>query len=169
MSELHPAAGTTGDYLLTARDQAHTFYAQLMLAVRGGRWLVVQLTPPDFVQVFAPAGPPPPAPPARSSAPEKAARLFLRGYLPWLYGQAPPRAITDLTSGLQAALKAHPPRVPPTMHALIAKVAAIAMQRHGSGWQTLANITDGHETYELVLTVAPTRGRWLVSKVSLPR
>ena len=55
------------------------------------------------------------------------------------------------------------------MHSLRPKVAAIAMQRRGRGWQALPNISDGHETYELVLTVAQTRGMWLVSKVSLPR
>ena len=121
------------------------------------------------MQVFAPAGPPPPAPPPGSAAAENAARLFLRGYLPWLYGQAPLRAITAATSGLLADLKAHPPRIPPTMQALRPKVAAIAMQRRGHGWQALPNISDGHETYELVLTVAQTRGRWLVSNVSSPR
>jgi hypothetical protein len=31
---------------------------------------------------------------------------------------------------------------------------------------TLPNISDGRETYELVLTVTQTHGRWLVSTVS---
>ena len=105
-------SGASDSYLLTARDDAHAFYAQMTLAEQHGRWLVAQLTPPDFVQVFAPAGPPPPAPPRGSAAAENAARLFLRGYLPWLYGQAPLRAITAATSGLLADLKAHPPRDP---------------------------------------------------------
>ena len=55
------------------------------------------------------------------------------------------------------------------MRSLHPKVAAIAMQRHGRGWQALPNITDGRETYELVLTITQTRGRWLVSGVSSPR
>jgi hypothetical protein len=166
MKQLHPAVGATGSYLLTARDDAHAFYAQMTIAEQDGRWLVVELTPPDFVQVFAPAGPPPPAPPPGSSGAEDAARLFLRSYLPWLYGHAPLRAIAGATSGLLANLKAHPPRIPPTMQSLRPMVAAIAMQRHGHGWQALPNINDGHETYELVLTVAHTRGRWLVNNVS---
>ena len=168
MTELR-AAGASDSYLLTARDDAHAFYAQMTLAEQHGRWLVAQLTPPDFVQVFAPAGPPPPAPPPESAAAENAARLFLRSYLPWLYGQAPLRAITAATSGLLANFKAHPPRIPPTMQALRPKVAAIAMQRHGSGWQALPNISDGHETYELVLTVEQTHGRWLVNNIGSPR
>jgi len=169
MTELRPAVGASNSYLLTARDDAHAFYAQMTLAEQHSHWLVAQLTPPDFVQVFAPAGPPPPPPPPGSAAAENAARRFLRGYLPWLYGQAPLRAITPATSGMLADLKAHPLRIPPTMQALRPTVAAIAMQRRDRGWQALPNISDGHETYELVLTVAQTRGRWLVSNVSSPR
>jgi hypothetical protein len=169
MTQLRPAAGTTGSYLLTARDDAHTFYTQITLAEQHGHWLVVALTPPDFVQVLAPAGPPQPAPPHGSAAAENAARLFLGGYLPWLYGQAPLHTIMGATNGLRADLKAHPPRVPPTMQSLQPKVAAIAMQRRGRDWQALPNINDGHETYELVLTVTHTRGGWLVNNVSSPR
>ena len=169
IAELHPAVGAAGSYLLTARDDAHAFYVQMTLAEQHSLWVVIELTPPDFVQVFAPAGPPPPAPPPGSAGAESAARVFLRGYLPWLYGHAPLSAITAATSGLLAGLKAHPPRIPPTMPALRPKVAAIAMQRRAYGWQGLPNISDGHETYELVLTVAQTRGRWLVNNVSSPR
>jgi hypothetical protein len=169
MTQLRPAVGTTGSYLLTARDHAHSFYAQMTLAEQHGRWLVAQLTPPDFVQVFAPAGPPPPATPPGSAGAENAARLFLHGYLTWLYGHAPLHAITGASRVLLANLKAHPPRVPPTMQSVQPKVSAIAMQRRGRGWYALPNINDGHETYELVLTIAHTRGQWLVTNVSSPR
>jgi len=167
IGQLRPAEGASDSYLLAARDDAHTFYAQITRAPQEGRWLVAQLTPPDFAQVLAPVGPPAPAPPPGSAAAENAALLFLHGYLPWLYGQAP-RAIAAATTGLLADLKAHRPRIPPTMRSLRPAVAAIAMRRRGPGWQALLNITDGHETYELVLTV-DTRGRWLVSNVSGPR
>ena len=169
ITDLRAAVGASNSYLLTARDDARTFYSQMTLGKRHGRWLVAELTPPDFVQVFAPPAPPPTAPPPGSAAADSAARLFLHGYLPWLYGQEPLRAITSATNGLLVDLKAHPPRIPPTMQALRPKVAAIAMQRRGHGWQALPNINDGHETYELVLTVAQTRGRWLVNTVSSPR
>jgi hypothetical protein len=119
--------------------------------------------------VFAPAGPPPPAPPHGSAPAQNAAQRFLRGYLPWLYGQAPLRTVPSAAGGLLAGFKAHPPRVPPTMRSLRANLEAIAMQPHGQGWQALANISDGHETYELVLALAQTHGRWLVNNVSLPR
>jgi len=166
ITQLRAAVGANDSYLVTARDHAHAFYTQMTLADQHGRWVVIELTPPDFVQVFAPAGPPPPPPPPGSAGAEHAALRFLHGYLPWLYGQAPLRTITTATSGLLADLKAHPPRIPPTIRSLRPNVAAIAIKRRGPGWQALPNITDGHETYELVLTlVAPTRGRWLVSNV----
>ena len=98
--QLRAAQDQSDGYLLAARDDAHTFYAQIALRERQGRWIVVQLTPPDFVQTFAPAGPQPPAPPRGSAAAQDAAVRFLQGYLPWLYGQAPLHAIRAATSGL---------------------------------------------------------------------
>ena len=121
------------------------------------------------MQALAPAGPPAPAPSRASAAPETAARRFLQGYLRWLYGQAPLHAIEDATTGLLVGLKSHSPRIPPGMRSLHATVSTIALQRHGSGWQALPNVTDGRETYELVLTITQRRGRWLVSGVSNPR
>jgi len=167
ITQLRAAVGASDSYLLTARDHAHAFYAQLTLADQHGRWVVIELTPPDFAQVFASAGPRPPPPPPGSAGAEHAALRFLHAYLPWLYGQAPLRTITTATSGLLADLKAHPPRIPPTIRSMRPHIAAIAIKRRGPGWQALPNITDEHETYELVLTVvARTRGRWLVSNVS---
>ena len=54
------------------------------------------------------------------------------------------------------------------MRTLHPTVAAIAVQRRGSGWQALPNITDGRETYELVLTITPAHRGWLVSNVGSP-
>jgi hypothetical protein len=109
MTELRPAVGAANSYLLTARDDVHTLYAQITLAEQNGDWLVVELTPPDFEQVFAPAGPPPPAPPSGSAGPEDATRLFLRGYLPWLYG----RGATQDDHGRDQRAPGGPKRTPP--------------------------------------------------------
>jgi hypothetical protein len=166
MTQLTPAADIRNSYLLTARDRAHAVDAQMTLAERDGRWRVTQLTPPDFLQAFAAAGPSSPPAPSGSAGAERAARLFLRGYLPWLYGQVPRRGITAATRRLLAGFTAHPPRIPPTMRALAPTVAAIAMQRRGHAWQAFPNVTDGQETYELALTVTQNHDRWLVSHVS---
>jgi hypothetical protein len=68
LSQLQAAQGQSDSYLLAARDDAHTFYTQITLRELQGRWVVVQLTPPDFVKTFAPAGPRPPAAPRGSAA-----------------------------------------------------------------------------------------------------
>jgi hypothetical protein len=166
MTQLHRAAGERNSYFLSARDDAHLFYVQLGLADQHGRSIVAQLTPPDFVQVLTPPAPPP-TPPNGSAAALDAAERFLAAYLPWLYRQAPLRAADSATSTLLTALRAHPPRVPPAIRTLRPRVAAIGMQRDGRSWQALANISDGHEAFELVL--AHTHGRWLVTAASSPR
>ena len=84
-------------YLLAARDDAHTFYAQITLRERHGRWLVVQLTPPDFVQAFAPAGPQPPAPPRGSAGAQDAARAV------------PPAAICRGSTARRLCTRSGPP------------------------------------------------------------
>ena len=169
LAQLRAAQGQPDSYVLAASDAAHTFYATIAVSRQRGGWLVTALTPPDFVQALAPPGPPAPSPPAGSSAPEHAARAFLDEYLPWLYGQGPLRAIHDTTGALLAGLSGRPPRVPLTTRSLHPKLVALALQHHRGGWQALPNITDGRETYELVLTITQTRGRWLVSGVSNPR
>jgi hypothetical protein len=169
LAELRAAPGQPGSYVLAAHDAAHTFYATITLSQRHGRWLVSGLTPPDFVQALAPAGPSAPAPPSGSAAPERAARGFLAGYLPWLYGRGSLDAIHNATAKLLTGLEHRPPRVPLTMRSLRPELVAIALQRRGSSWRALPNVTDGRETYELVLTVTHTRGRWLISAVSNPR
>lgn len=170
LGELRAVQGQPGTYVLAASDAAHTFYATIAASQQNGRrWLVSELTPPDFVQALALPGPPAPPPPAGSSAPERAAHVFLDGYLPYLYGQGSLRAIHDATANLVVGLQRRPPRVPLTMRSLHPKLVALALQHHRAGWQALPNITDDRESYELVLTITQTRGRWLVSSVGNPR
>ena len=139
--QLRAALDQSDSYLLAARDDAHTFYAQIALRERQGRWIVVQLTPPDFVQTFAPAGPQSPAPPRGSAAAQDAAVRFLQGYLPWLYGQAPLHAIRAATSGLLASLGSHPPRVPPAMRSLRPQGCS---DRRAAARQRMAGASEHH-------------------------
>jgi hypothetical protein len=170
ITQLQRADQLRNSYFLAARDRAHTFYAQLTLGRRRhGRWLVVQLTPPDFMQALAPAGPPGPAPPRGSRDAEVIAQRFLATYLPWLYGHASLTLMMPATPRVLARLERHPTGVPPAMRSLHGRVVAIAMRRDGGHWRALANVTDDHETYELVLAVTHMRGRWLVTDVGNPR
>ena len=168
MTQLHRAAGERSSYFLSARDDAHVFYVQLGLADQHGRWIVAQLTPPDFVQVLAPAAPAP-TPLNGSVRAHDAAERFLAAYLPWLYRQAPLRAVDSAANRLLVALRSRPPRVPLAVRTLRPRVAAVGMQRDGRSWRALANISDGHEAFELVLVIAHTHGSWLVTAVSSSR
>jgi hypothetical protein len=169
MVSLIPAPGVPDEWYVGARDLAHTFYATIDVGELAGRAIVTGIGTPDFEQDLAPPGPPPPPPPKGSLPALDAARVFLRGYLPWLYAEGPLGAIHDATPGLLAYLKAHTPRVPLTIQGLHPRVAAIAVQRRGAVWQALPNITDGHETYELVLTLHFVEERWLVSAIANPQ
>jgi hypothetical protein len=162
------ASSGASTFIARLADRAHSFDVQLTVARVGERELIVTVIPPDFDSLLA--APPRPVPQAPGSArAERSARVFLAGYLRWLYGQASLPTIEHATPGLLAGLTSHPPRIPPATRSLHAAVAAIAMQRHGRGWQALPSVTDGRETYELVLTLTQARGRWLVSSVGNPR
>ncbi len=169
MVSLKPAQGVPDEWYVGARDLAHTFYAAVDVGVIAGRAIVTGIDTPDFEQDLAPPGPPPPPPPKASLPALDAARVFLRGYLPWLYAEGPLGAIHEATPGLFVYLRTHTPIVPITIQGLHPRVAAIAVQRRGPVWQALPNITDGHETYELVLTLQLVEGRWLVSAIGYPQ
>lgn len=161
---------TPGTLVFTAwlRDWAHTFPAQLTLGDTGGRWLVIAVTAPDLDSILH-AHSNQIEPPSGSAPAEQAARTFMTGYLPWLYGKAVVGAIHDGAQALTAHLEAEPPRIPPTFEGLHPRLAAIGIQPHGVGWRAYALVTDGRETYDLVMAVKQLNGRWLVSSVGLPR
>lgn len=166
LQSLQPLAGgqTFGAQL---RDRAHTFAVQLTVGRVGSRWLIVGLQAPDLDSILHTQNRPIPQP-SGSAAAAKAARAFMGGYLPWLYGEGRVSQVHDATAALLAQLKAHPPNIPPSLQGLHPRLAALGMQRHAPGWQALANVTDGRQTYDLTVTVVSDHGRWLVSDVSYP-
>ena len=135
----------------------------------GPRWLIAGLQAPDLDSILHTQNRPIPQPSGSATA-ARAARAFMGGYLPWLYGQRRASAIHHATAALLGQLEAHPPIIPPGLQGLHPRLAALGMQRHAPGWRALANVTDGHETYDLTLTltVVGGHGRWLVSDVSYP-
>ena len=171
ISELRPATGAKGSYLLAARDDAHTFYAQITVAERrrpmAGRGSSRR---PTSCRYSRPRARPPPAPPPGSAA-RRGRRPAVPARLPAVAVRAraaprdhmtPPAGCSRISRRIRRESRRPCSRCAP-------KVAAIAMQRHGRGWQALPNINDGNETYELVLTLTQTRGRWLVSTVGSTR
>ena len=156
-------------YIVSLRDRAHTFGAQLTLTATARGWVVSAVSPPDLDTIL---GPParPIQPPAGSGPAEQAARAFLAGYLTWLYGHGPADAIADATSSLRAQLKANPPNVPPAFQSRHGRLVALGLKSTpGDAWTGYASVTDGQETYELTVTVVHDHSRWLVSNVNSPQ
>ena len=161
------AAARPLTFTIALRDDAHTFKAHITATSEQSQWRITQIDPPNVEQVVPQHVVPIPPPPG-SAAPAQAARAFLSDYLAWLYGHAAANAIVDATPALVEQLKQNPPEVPPTFRSLHATVTAIPIQRRGSGWQALPDITDGRETHELALTLTQTHGKWLISSIGSP-
>ena len=166
VQSLEPLAGGQ-TFAAQLRDRAHTFAVQLTVGRVGSRWLIIGLQPPDLDSILHTQHRPI-AQPSGSAAAARAARAFMGGYLPWLYGEGRASAIHDATAALLGQLRAHPPNIPPSLQGLHPRLAALGMERGAPGWQALANVTDGRQTYDLTLTVVSDHGRWLVTDVSYP-
>ncbi len=95
----------------------------------------------------------------------RAARLFLYGYLRYLYGDTPASPIEDATAGLVHSLKENPPRVRPGAQADHARLLSL----HGTpappgqlGVIAVVN-TGGLVDYPVGLLLSPHGARLLVS------
>ena len=116
---------------------------------------------------FAPAAqyrPPSPPRPAVAGGPEKAARRFFAGFLPFLYGQGSADSIRAAAPALADRLATSQRRVSPAARGRRPRVAQLEGRRLGSGRASVAaRIEDGGvAAYPVTLTLARRGGRWLV-------
>jgi hypothetical protein len=100
---------------------------------------------------------------------ERAARAFLRTYLPYSYGQRPGSAIRAATASLRRELARQSPRVSPAL-AQSARPRVKSLRATGvtrTRVYVLAQIDDGQRRgiYATTLTVRLRAGHWLVSEV----
>lgn len=163
---LEPAPRVKHGVLLSARNRAGTLYAQETLARTGHGWRVSGLLTPDFVQAFVKQSTATTPQPLGSAGAGQSARTFLAGYLPYYYGHAPAAAVRADAPALAHYLRAHPPNIPPALQRLDGRVAGIAMAPAGDSWRALVNVHDARSTYQLTLTLAHLRARWVVTAVS---
>jgi hypothetical protein len=133
----------------------------LLLIPDGGPPSISSLPAAPAAQYRPLESPPRPAP---VSGPVEAARRFLAGFLPFLYGQGSPAAIRSVASGLADRLASSRHRVPPA--ALNRRPRAVQLEggRLGAGRASVAaRIEDGGvASYPILLTLARRGGRWLV-------
>jgi hypothetical protein len=153
-----------GIFIVAYRDHEHSYSAQLTVAPQRNRWRVTQLLGPDLDSLLRRTRAIPLT--AGSGPAARAARQFLAGYLPWLYGHARATTIKAATPQLIGQLKAHPPRVPPTLQQVRPRVVALGTQPARGVWTALASITAGQQTYQLTVAVVRARGHWWATRVT---
>lgn len=124
------------------------------------------LTPTATTATPVAATPPPPAPAVRERVREPApapvkrvARLFLAGYLPYLYGQRPARQINAAMPSLRRRLAVNRPRVSPATRRRRPRVLGLRGERASAGrWLMRARIADGSVVaYPIELLIAGRR------------
>jgi hypothetical protein len=95
------------------------------------------------------------------------ARRFLDGYLGYLYGHAPARAVLDAVPALSRRLATRRLIVPPAMRSLRPRVLALGSAPASPGQIGVnATVNDGGlASYELELVLARAHGRLLVATV----
>jgi hypothetical protein len=96
----------------------------------------------------------------------RVARQFLRGYLRFAYGQAPPGAIAGSGTQLRRALARARPRVPMKERrrrprVLLVQADSVTPTRA----RLLALVRDGRRRYTVPLALARTRAGWRVTSV----
>jgi hypothetical protein len=96
-----------------------------------------------------------------------AARLFLRGYLPFLYGRAPARRIKNVTARVRASLARGHSRSSPARRGRRARVVGIRLvgQSRRTAIATATIDDRSAARYRLTFTLARHGPRWLVSEL----
>jgi hypothetical protein len=124
----------------------------------------VQLSPP----VVGNARPRPTVSPTpRLERARSAARLFLRGYLPFLYGRAPARRIKNITARVRASIVRGHSRSSPARRGRRARVVGIRLvgQSPRAAIATATLDDHGAARYRLTFTLVRPGARWLVGEL----
>jgi hypothetical protein len=94
-------------------------------------------------------------------------RLFLSGYLGYLYGHTPASQIKGATTGLLHSLRDHPPRVSPAAQTGGARLLSLHSTPAPSGLTGVSAVVNdgGPVDYPIRLLLAPQAGRLLVTEL----
>ncbi len=163
------------------RGQAAAVGALVVLALAAGVLLPGQhrtggpaSSPPPLIPapnpVIGTRTPPPPPPagpsPAQLARARVTARRFLHSYLPYLYGRARARRVTDVTTSVAASLRRSRARVTPAQRLRHPRLAGLTLvgQTPGSVIATARVADGGVAAYPLTYTLQQrTDGSWVVA------
>jgi hypothetical protein len=149
-------------WVLAMMDGSFALHAEV--TVRSGRdgLRVTGLVAPDFETELERPDSGAGAIPTDAAAPARVARAFLAPYLAFEYGHAALRAIPGMAATLRAFLARNTPRLSVALHP---RILAVVMRRRGSGWVASSSVSDGTQTYAVVIRVARRDGRWRVTGI----
>ena len=142
-----------------------------MLARQGGEEVrhrgaapAVQLSPP-VVGKARPRRPASSTP--RVAGARRAARVFLQGYLPFLYGRAPARRIKNITAHARASLARGHSRPSPARRGRRARDVGLRVVAQSQRTAIATATIDDRSAarYRLTFTLVRHRSRWLVSEL----
>jgi hypothetical protein len=102
-----------------------------------------------------------------------AARRFVTTYLRFTYAQLPASKIRAVAPQLQAHIAANPPEVPEQIHRLHPRVTTLTIipariADAGTGWAATVTVTDGRESYQIIINLAARQRRWLATAILAP-
>jgi len=136
-----------------------TTTTQLVLTAASGRWMVLELVPPDPDTLIAPT--PPALGPTGPAPVRRAALEFTQSFLDYTYGHATARQLRDLTPTLRAAIASNPPQVPAAIRALRPRIASLTLTPQHGAWLAEANVTDGQDTDQVISLLHRLDRDWL--------
>ncbi len=123
--------------------------------------------PSPVIGTRTPPPPPPAGPsPAQLARARVAARRFLHSYVPYLYGRAPARRVTNVTASVAASLRRSRARVTPAQRRRHPRLVALMLigQTPGSVIATARVADGGVAAYPLTFTLQQrTDGSWVVA------
>ena len=99
---------------------------------------------------------------------KRAARRFLRGYLPYTYGRGGAARIRSVDPDLRESLAREPPRVPPSVaRKARPRVTTVQAESIGRGRASaLALVADGRRRYTVTLGLEREEGGWRVADIA---
>lgn len=99
---------------------------------------------------------------------KRAARRFLRGYLPYTYGRGGAARIRSVDPDLRASLAREPPRVPSSVaRKARPRVTTVQAESIGRGRASaLALVADGRRRYTVTLGLEREEGEWRVADIA---
>lgn len=101
-----------------------------------------------------------------SGGTERAARAFLRAYLPYSYGRGAGETFGGVTLALRRKLQQQPPRLTPEMRKARPRVVDLRATRVQRERVLLfADVEDGIQPYSLLLTLIRRGDGWVVADV----